>query len=125
MKEKILTVVYPMGEIVQDIMFWFLENISAFVVMLKIMFPVFLVRMHMNTFGMILCSVIFLMTCRYIDLLCMSENVRAEMELGFPIPEKRLTTEEDGLIGFINDEEALLYVNELEHYLQDKGITSR
>lgn len=99
------------------------RNLNAIAILLELIFPLLIIWANMGIKMDIVFCVIFVFLIHYlkeVHRLLNSVNTR-----GMPVPIKRFTKMEDGMVMLKDDSdlaELLIYTNELEDYLYLKGL---
>lgn len=123
-KKKILrTMIVVFYELIQNIMYSFIEEFDKIGLILEVIYPVFMVYCNPSVAMSLIFSILFLFVCKYLQGIGKAVNHTGDK--GIPLPEKRFTEiDKDGFISMKNEEdfpEMLQYIYSLETYLQKRG----
>ena len=110
-------------ELLLDIKYGFIESLDKIAIVIQVLIPVILSRMDCGIVIILIISILFTLSVRYIKEV--SYKINNVTERGFPVPSKRYTNvDENGFIGVEEDlmQEAILYLFEIEEYIKRKGL---
>lgn len=120
------TFIKVLVELVRGAKYEFIKHLGFVVCVVQVLFPVMVCVLvqetEINYLAVILISCFF-----YFVVKCLKEVsyiLNSTSRTGFPIPEHYLTeVDRNGFIGFKQgaEEEAILYLNDVEEYLKKKG----
>lgn len=120
------TFVQVLLELVLGAKYEFIKHLGFIVCTVQVLFPVMICVLVQDT--KVNYATVFLLSCVfYLAIKCFKEVsciLNSTSKTGFPIPEHYLTeTDGNGFIGFKQgaEEEAILYLNDVEEYLKKKG----
>lgn len=110
-------------ELLLDIKYGFIESLDKIAIVIQVLIPVILSRVDCGIVIILIVSILFTLSVRYIKEV--SYKINNVTERGFPVPSKRYTNvDENGFIGVEEDlmQEAILYLFEVEEYIKRKGL---
>lgn len=110
-------------ELLLDIKYGFIESLDKIAIVVQVLIPVILSRMDCGIVIILILSILFTLSVKYIKEV--SYKINNVTERGFPVPSKRYTNvDENGFIGVEEDltQEAILYLFEVEEYIKRKGL---
>lgn len=110
-------------ELLLDIKYEFIESLDKIAIVIQVLIPVILSRMDCGIVIILILSILFVLSVRYIKEV--SYKINNVTDRGFPVPSKRYTNvDENGFIGVEEDltQEAILYLFEVEEYIKRKGL---
>lgn len=110
-------------ELLLDIKYGFIESLDKIAIVVQVLIPVILSRMDCGIVIILIVSILFTLSVKYIKEV--SYKINNVTERGFPVPSKRYTNvDENGFIGVEEDltQEAILYLFEVEEYIKRKGL---
>ena len=110
-------------ELLLDIKYGFIESLDKIAIVVQVLIPVILSRMDCGIVIILILSILFTLSVKYIKEV--SYKINNVTERGFPVPSRRYTNvDENGFIGVEEDltQEAILYLFEVEEYIKRKGL---
>lgn len=106
-----------------EVRYKLISELNTFMLILQVAFPVILVKLNFSYAEMIISMVILMILVRYVK--DFTNDLNGVTETGVPVPRQRYTyIDEKGFVGYrknINQLDAMLYINQVEEYLDRKG----
>lgn len=98
------------------------RELNKVAVLLRIAAPVIIACCFKNIMLMLAVSVICNIAISFI--MGVYRDINKVAETGMPLPEKRYTRDENGIVTLVpnRESEAILYINTVEEYLKKKGL---